>query len=63
MLSNQIIWFFDLMIYDVIVIGAGISGIIASKKLKDFGFNIITLEARDRIGKLIIRPIIKKYIV
>lgn len=36
--------------FDVIVIGAGISGLIAAKKLASEGFNVIILEGRDRVG-------------
>jgi monoamine oxidase len=34
----------------VIVIGAGISGLAAAKKLKDKGFNVIVIEAQEKIG-------------
>uniref|UniRef100_A0A0R3RHX1 SWIRM domain-containing protein n=1 Tax=Elaeophora elaphi TaxID=1147741 RepID=A0A0R3RHX1_9BILA len=34
----------------VIVIGAGIAGIIAARQLKSFGFDVVLLEARSRIG-------------
>ncbi len=34
----------------VIVIGAGISGLAAAKKLKENGFNVTVLEAQDKIG-------------
>ncbi|NOT37019.1 MAG: NAD(P)-binding protein [Saprospiraceae bacterium] len=34
----------------VIVIGAGISGLAASKKLKDEGFKVIVIEAQDKVG-------------
>lgn len=34
----------------VIIIGAGIAGIAAAKKLKEKGFNVIVLEAQDRVG-------------
>lgn len=34
----------------VIVIGAGISGLAAAKKLKEKGFNVIVLEAQDKVG-------------
>jgi phytoene dehydrogenase-like protein len=37
-------------IYDVIVIGAGISGIGASSTLSKAGRDYIILESRDRIG-------------
>ncbi|XP_024919440.1 amine oxidase [flavin-containing] isoform X2 [Cynoglossus semilaevis] len=36
--------------YDVIVIGAGISGLSAAKLLKSHGLNPVVLEARDRVG-------------
>ena len=34
----------------VVVIGAGISGLAAAKKLKENGFNVIVLEAQDKVG-------------
>ena len=34
----------------VIVIGAGISGLAAAKKLKEKGFNVTILEAQDKVG-------------
>jgi monoamine oxidase len=34
----------------VIVIGAGISGLAAAKKLKEKGFTVIVLEAQDKVG-------------
>ena len=34
----------------VIVIGAGISGLAAAKKLKENGFNVIVLESQDKVG-------------
>ena len=37
-------------IYDVIVIGAGISGIAAADKLDSEGMDVLILEARDRTG-------------
>jgi len=34
----------------VIVVGAGMAGIAAAKRLKENGFDVVVLEARDRIG-------------
>lgn len=34
----------------VLVIGAGISGLAAAKKLKEKGFNVVVLEAQDKVG-------------
>jgi monoamine oxidase len=34
----------------VIIIGAGISGLAAAKKLKEKGFNVLILEAQDKVG-------------
>src|SRR5690606_22810155 len=34
----------------VVVIGAGIAGLAAARTLQDAGFEVIVLEARDRIG-------------
>ncbi|CAL1582569.1 unnamed protein product [Knipowitschia caucasica] len=36
--------------YDVVVIGAGLSGLSAAKLLKSSGLNPVVLEARDRVG-------------
>ncbi|XP_033095701.1 amine oxidase [flavin-containing] B-like isoform X2 [Anneissia japonica] len=36
--------------HDVIVIGAGISGLSAAKLLHDQGLDVVVLEARDRVG-------------
>lgn len=34
----------------VVVVGAGISGLAAARTLKDKGFNVVVLEAQDRVG-------------
>lgn len=34
----------------VVVVGAGISGLIAAKKLKENGFNVIIFEAQNKVG-------------
>ena len=36
--------------YDVVIIGAGISGLACARKLKDLGKNVLVLEAKERIG-------------
>jgi len=36
--------------HDVIVIGAGVSGLAAASHLTDQGHDVVVLEARDRIG-------------
>ncbi|CAG0897457.1 unnamed protein product [Cyprideis torosa] len=36
--------------FKVVVIGAGMSGLIAAQQLKSFGFEVTVLEARERIG-------------
>ncbi|CAJ1919044.1 flavin monoamine oxidase family protein [Aeromonas jandaei] len=36
--------------WQVIVIGAGVAGLVAAKKLCDAGYHVLVLEARDRIG-------------
>ena len=37
-------------VYDVIVIGAGASGLSAAKLCKENGLDVIVLEARNRVG-------------
>lgn len=36
--------------FDVIVVGAGIAGLAAARRIHDAGLSVMTLEARDRIG-------------
>ena len=35
---------------DVVVVGAGFAGLVAARDLAQRGFDVLTLEARDRIG-------------
>ena len=35
---------------DVVVVGAGVSGLAAAKQLSRAGYNVVVLEARSRIG-------------
>ena len=35
---------------DVVVIGAGLAGLITARELGNRGHNVVVLEARDRIG-------------
>lgn len=37
-------------VYDVIVVGAGISGLAAANQLKQKNYKVLVLEARDRVG-------------
>lgn len=36
--------------FDVVVIGGGISGLAAAKLLSEYKINVLVLEARDRVG-------------
>ncbi|MGX8249882.1 FAD-dependent oxidoreductase, partial [Escherichia coli] len=36
--------------YDVAVIGAGLAGLTAARRLRELGRSVVVLEARDRIG-------------
>ena len=41
----------DDTLYDVIVVGAGMAGVTAARRLRDLGVtNVLVLEARDRVG-------------
>lgn len=53
MIHNQIIMPQNIQFLNFLyttVIGAGIAGLIAAQKLQSFGFEVLTLEARDRVG-------------
>lgn len=49
-LSPKPVTFSDQRDYDVVVIGAGVSGLEAANELKMEGKNVVILEGRDRIG-------------
>ena len=49
-ISNQPVPVEKEKVFDVIVIGAGVSGLAAADKLTDDGFEVLVLEARDRVG-------------
>lgn len=36
--------------FDVVIVGAGMSGVAAGKRLKEHGFSVVVLEARDYVG-------------
>ncbi|MGH6632161.1 MAG: flavin monoamine oxidase family protein, partial [Sphingopyxis sp.] len=36
--------------YDAIIVGAGFAGLTAARELKQYGYRVLILEARDRIG-------------
>lgn len=38
------------VLFDAVVIGAGIAGLTAAQRLEDHGLKIVVLEARDRVG-------------
>ena len=36
--------------FDLIIVGGGVSGLAAARKLEELCFDVVVLEARDRIG-------------
>ena len=42
----------DHFTYDAVVVGAGLSGLVAAKYLDKAGLGTLVLEARDRVGML-----------
>jgi phytoene dehydrogenase-like protein len=39
-------------VYDVVVVGAGISGLATAKNVLDAGFSVVVLEQSDHVGGL-----------
>src|SRR5215470_19212794 len=37
-------------LWDVVIIGAGVSGLAAAAEMRKFGLSVLVLEARDRVG-------------
>lgn len=48
----------------IVVIGAGVAGLSAAKKLKEYGFNDVTvLEASDKVGGRVASATFGEYII